>query len=156
MLVFKDSLTKVVANNDTDIWTPSWGIRMAHILKESANRDGGQGQSWCGRWQFRTKTAWWELFLTMILTSELHQVLTHLFHTRAAVDFEPVPACPLPVLCWDSGIAPGSEEKAITSNGNQGSPDFNPSRGQVRPGSQRGGDVLPTIPLFPPSDILMF
>ena len=92
----------------------------------------------------------------MILTSELHQVLTHLFHTRAAVDFEPVPACPLPVLCWDSGIAPGSEEKAITSNGNQGSPDFNPSRGQVRPGSQRGGDVLPSIPLFPSSDILMF
>ena len=95
MPVFKDSLTKVVPNNDTDIWTPSWGIRMAHILKESANRDGGQGQSWCGRWQFRTKTAWWELFLMMILTSELHQVLTHLFHTRAAVDFEPVPACPL-------------------------------------------------------------
>ena len=32
----------------------------------------------------------------MILTSELHQVLTHLFHIRAAVDFEQVPACPLP------------------------------------------------------------
>ena len=96
MPVFKDRLTKVVPYNDTDIWTPSWGIRMAHILKESANRDGGQGQSWCGRWQFRTKTAWWELFLMMILTSELHQVLTHLFHTRAAVDFEQVPACPLP------------------------------------------------------------
>ena len=49
---------------------------------------------------------------------------------------------------------PGSEEKAITSKGSQGSPDYNPRRGsgQTSQGSQRGGDVLPTIPLFPSSD----
>ena len=39
----------------------------------------------------------------MLLMSELHQVLTHLSHTRAAVDFEPVPACPLPN--WAMGPA---------------------------------------------------
>ena len=49
---------------------------------------------------------------------------------------------------------PGYEEKAITSKGSQGSPAYNPSRGsgQTSQGSQRGTDVLPTLPLFPSSD----
>ena len=49
---------------------------------------------------------------------------------------------------------PGYEEKAITSKGSQGSPAYNPSRGsgQTSQGSQKGTDVLPTLPLFPSSD----
>ena len=38
----EDCFTKIVYNNDTDIWTPS---RMPPILEKSIIRDGGHGQS---------------------------------------------------------------------------------------------------------------
>ena len=36
----KDCFTKVVPNNDTDIWTPSPEVRMPSIIQGSSTRDG--------------------------------------------------------------------------------------------------------------------
>ena len=36
----KDCFTKVVPNNDTDIWTPSPDVRMPSIIQGSSTRDG--------------------------------------------------------------------------------------------------------------------